>query len=197
MTVAEPIKNLQQHLLTYEDYMTEGEINRRYDIIDGDRIYMTQPTDRHQDIAANIFEGFRSFQKSSRRGKSLFAPRDILITRNPLKTRQPDVLFCSNEVLASRLLNDARPYSPAPELVVEVLSPSDTKRVLQSKLADYCSVDVKECWVVRPDSETVEILRLSPSGAESVALYQQGETAQSIAFSGLAMTLEEIFRLED
>lgn len=184
-------------VLTYEDYMTEGEVNRRYDILDGVRIFMTQPTVGHQEIALNIAELLRTYQRRSKRGRTIIAPCDVLIRYQPLRTRQPDVLFISRERYGARVPQDATPLSPAPEIAVEVLSSSETRAIRESKIADYCSVDVKECWVVNPDNETVEVLRLTPNGPEQAALYASGQTLQSISFPDLRLALEDIFRIED
>lgn len=184
-------------LLTYEDYMSEGEINRRYDVIDGVRLFMTQPTIGHQEIALNIAEMLRSYQRQSRRGRTIIAPCDVLIRYQPLRIRQPDVLFVSRERYGNRVPQDAAPLSPAPEIAVEVLSLSETRAIRQGKIADYCAVDVNECWLVSPEGETVEVLRLTPDGPERAALYGAGETLQSLAFPDLTLALDDIFRIED
>ena len=78
--------------LTYEQYLAEGEINRRYDIIDGVRIWMPNPTVRHQDVLFNIATAFKAFGRVSGQGRMVVAACDVLITYQPLHTRQPDVL---------------------------------------------------------------------------------------------------------
>ena len=80
---------------------------------------------------------------------------------------------------------------------MEVLSPSDTRSIRLGKIADYCAVDVKECWVVSPEAETVEVLRLTPEGPERAALYGSGETLQSLTFPDLTLALDDIFRIEE
>ena len=197
MAVAAAPTQAPTKLLTYEDYMAEGEINRRYDIIDGVRIFMTQPTDGHQDIVLNIAELLRAYQRRAKTGKTMISPCDVFITGDPLRTRQPDVLFASRERYAGRTSGDASPWSPAPELVVEVLSPSDTRSVRLANIADYCTVDVKECWLVGPLAETVEVLRLTPDGPERAAQYGAGQTLQSLTFPDLTLALDDIFRVED
>ena len=197
MTVAAAPPQAPIKLLTYADYMAEGEINRRYDIIDGERIFMTQPTDGHQDIAANIFVPFYDYQTRTKRGRAKFAPCDVLITRDPIRTRQPDVLFISNERYAGRTPKDARPLRPCPGVGRGSLSPSETRSIRLGKITDYCAVDVKECWVVSPEAETVEVLRLTPEGPERAALYGAGQTLQSLTYPDLTLALDDIFRVEE
>lgn len=180
-------------LLTYEAYMAEEESNLRYDIEDGEKIYMT-PTDEHQDIQGNVYLLLREYAALKAKGKARMAPRDVLISRSPLRTRQPDVFFISNDRIA---LNAARnvsaPMTAAPELVIEIISGSETARRFNAKVKDYCKVDVKECWKILPKSQTVEVLRLSVSGSSSVQTYGMGETVQSITFSDLTADVDAIF----
>lgn len=179
--------------LTYEQYMAEPEIRRRYDILDGVRIFMTNPTILHQIIQGNIYVGFRAWRQAGGAGRELQAPCDVLIRRSPLRTRQPDVLVISYERLGNRSLTDPAPLEPAPELVVEILSPSDTRSVLNDKLADYAKVAVQECWVVYPVSQTVEVLLFALAGTETAASYRRGEIVQSITFPTLTLAVADVF----
>ena len=54
-------------------------------------------------------------------------------------------------------------------------------------------VGVDECWVVRPDAGTVEVLTLTPEGAQSVAVYGDGQTVQSVVFAGLTVPIADVF----
>ena len=185
------IQNLSQ-LLTYEQYLNEGVIKLRYDILDGVRI-VSNPTSRHQDILLNLGEAFRDYQRKQKTGRVQIAPRDVLIWRAPLRTRQPDVLFISMTRLAQNPPStDPAPISPAPELVVEILSPSDTKKVLAAKIADYQSVNVLECWVVSLRARTVEVLSLTAEEVESVRVYDETETVQSVQFPDLQVAVADI-----
>lgn len=195
--MAVAVQLVKPRILTYEDYLVEGEINRRYDIIDGVRIYTTQPTIGHQEVVLNIGELLRHYQRRSRRGRTIIAPCDVLVTRTPLRTRQPDVLFISRERYGPRTPENALPLSPAPELVVAVLSPSETRSIRAGKISDFCAVNVQECWVVSMDVQTVEVLRLTPDGPEQAALYAAGETLQSLTFPDLTLALDDIFRIEE
>jgi len=182
----------QPQLLTYEQYMDEGEVMLRYDILDGVR-FVSNPNRRHQTLLLNLGEAFRDYQRKQKTGRVQIAPRDVLIRRAPLRTRQPDVLFISTTRLAQNPPNtDPAPISPAPELVVEILSPSDTKKVLAAKIADYQSVGVLECWVVSLRARTVEVLSLTAEEVESVRVYDEMETVQSVQFPDLQVAVADI-----
>lgn len=193
MALASPIPPAPPQLLTYEQYRAEGEINRRYDIIDGVRIFMPSPNRRHQDRVGNIYEAWRAFQRATRRGKT-YQSSDVLISHIPLRTRQPDVFFISNERLANNTATeDGGEFDPAPELIVEVRSPSETDAVLAAKLVDYQRVNVLEAWIVYMPEQAVEVLTLSPSGWQIVARYGMGQVVQSLTFPDLNMPVTDIF----
>jgi Uma2 family endonuclease len=181
--------------LTYEQYITEPEIRSRYDIIDGVRIFMTNPTIGHQKVLGNVYLGIRAWQQVSRSAEVIQAPCDVLIRRDPLRTRQPDVLVISHERLGGRDLDDPSPLNPAPELVVEILSPSNTQRAQDELLADYAMVGVLECWVVNRTLRTVEVLRFTDQGAEPASVYGMGENIQSLTFPDLTLAVASVFAL--
>ena len=189
--------------MTYEEYMAGPEEMRRYDILDGIKQYrlygenqVASPTRTHQRIQGNIYIPFREWEIDAQTGEVIPPPCDVLITRNPkLRTRQPDMLFISRARLDKNLSPDtADPLFPAPELVVEILSPSDKPGVLAAKISDYQAVDVKELWVVRSGPKTVEVLILSPNAAPvSAGVYGVGQRAQSVIFAGLSADVSKVF----
>jgi Uma2 family endonuclease len=172
MAIAE--RELKQGLITYDDYMAEDETIRRYDIVDGVRMYMTNPSITHQRLLRLLLVALGPLEDEFHLGTLVPAPCDVLITHEPLRTLQPDLLFISTGRLGNRSLTDPSPLSPSPELVVEILSPSNTPRTLQDRISDYCTVGVVECWLVSPQGETVEILRLTDAGPEIAGTYAYG-----------------------
>ena len=145
-------------LLSYEAYMAESQVEGRYDIINGVRIFMPGGTWDHQNIVVNLIEFLRGYTRTTGNGKVITAPFDLLIRRVPkLQTRQPDVLLISWARLAQGGgVPKVGPLLVAPEIVVEIISDSETQRILGGKIDDYCAIGVEECWVVRPDARTVE-----------------------------------------
>jgi Uma2 family endonuclease len=187
-------------LITYEQYMdsylTEDVERRRYDIIDGVKEYVTSPTWNHQELIGSIYELLRPYAKTGNRGYVMMAPLDVLIRRDPLRTRQPDLFIISREKLErSGGIPKTGPVTAAPELVIEILSTSEYARRFNAKLNDYVSIGARECWVVRPEPQTVEVLRLTPSGADSAAVYDRNDTARSEVFPDLTVSVSDIFNL--
>ena len=188
--------------MSYEEYLAGPEEMARYDIIDGWKIYrkygakgLPNPTREHQRTQGNLYTEFRAFEKTVRVGQVIQPPCDVLVrTTGAPRTRQPDLLFISSARLAQNPPpDDPAPLSPAPELVVEILSPSDTRRVQTAKIADYISVGVHECWLVSMEAETVEVLSLTSGQAETIAVYGRGQTVASTAFLGLTVAVDTIF----
>lgn len=100
--------------LTYAQYLAEGTINRRYEILDGVRRWTPNPTVRHQDVLFNIAAALKTFSRTSGTGRMVVAACDVLITYVPLKTRQPDVLSISRERFGDRDPLDPSALDPAP-----------------------------------------------------------------------------------
>ena len=181
--------------LTYEAYMAEPEVEGRYDIVNGVRIFMAGASYRHQRVSNNISRAFYRYEQESGLGTTVSAPFDVLIRRTPkVQTRQPDVLFVSSvRLIEGGGIPAKGPFNATPELVVEIISDSETQRILGDKLADYVHIGVDECWVVRPDDGTIEVLALTPSGTRTVATYGEGEAVASVVFSGLSVPVSDVF----
>jgi Uma2 family endonuclease len=189
--------------MTYEEYLESPEEMARYDILDGWKVYrlygkdyMPSPTRRHQRIQANLGEPLRRFERTSQSGQYIPPPCDVRITLRPLRLRQPDGLFIGSERLQENPPEDEySPLSPAPELVIEILSPSDVSSVQEAKLADYQRVDVRECWLVSVAAETVEVLQNQEGNWQTIAAYGHGQTVASMVFPGLTVSVDDIFTL--
>src|SRR5271157_2816167 len=78
----------------------------------------------------------------------------LIVSTQPLTSRVPDLAVFESDTVVER---DGYIHS-APQLLVEVLSPANTRREREEKLADYASIGVPEVWVVSPEARTVEVL---------------------------------------
>ena len=187
---------LKKEKITLADYLLMPELNHPYEIINGEMMPSPAPTPAHQIIGANIFSPLSQYVKTKELGVVLFAPVDIILQRDPLRTRQPDVLFIHKDNLPGTSLDDLEELQLleiTPDLVIEVLSPSDTKKVLTGKLIDYQQIGVKECWLVSRETRSVEVLRLSARKSERAGLYGLGETVCSEAIIDFRLTVDTIF----
>ncbi|MYE90140.1 Uma2 family endonuclease [Candidatus Poribacteria bacterium] len=187
---------LKKKKITLADYLLMPELNHPYEIIDGKMMPSPAPIPAHQIIGANIFSPLSQYVKAQELGVVLFAPVDIILQRDPLRTRQPDVLFIHKDKLPGTSLDDLEGLQLleiTPDLIVEVLSPSDTKKVLTGKLTDYQRIGVKECWLVSRETRSVEVLRLSAKKSEGADFYGLGEIVHSEVLIDLRLTVDAIF----
>ena len=177
--------------LTYEEFLNEPVTMSRYDIVDGEVIMSAAPNPYHQRTVRRIFRPLDRFVTERGLGEILFAPLDIIIQRVPLRTRQPDLLFISSEK-ADIIIQDDRIHG-GPDLVVEIISPSNTRSEIESKLADYASLNVRECWLVYPQVYAVEVLRLEGSEWRRAYIRGVGERLESAVLPGLELDVADIF----
>lgn len=180
---------LQTARLTYDQYIAGLEIKARYDILDGEMVMAPAPTFKHRIVLQRIFLPVYSFVTQQRLGVVVFAPLDVIIQTEPLRTRQPDLLYVSNE--NRHIIGDM--VHGGPDLVIEILPPGNSRKEIESKLADYASVDVKECWLASPEAGTIEVLTLDYGEWKRVALYGFGDNLESEVLPSLELPVSEIF----
>ncbi len=147
---AVPQRVKKQGEYTLEDYLALPE-ERRVELIDGVFYDMAAPTSPHQLIAAEIYRQLADFIRS--RGGScipFIAPTDVQLDCDDRTIVQPDVfVVCRRD----RILR-ARFYG-APDLVIEVLSPSTYSKDMRLKRNKYEDAGVREYWLADPDRRRV------------------------------------------
>ena len=180
---------LQTRKLTYEEYLKGPEIKARYNIVDGVMIMAPAPTMEHQRLLRQLFRLLDPFVTERGLGEVFFAPLDVIIQREPLRTRQPDLLFVSND--RAGIMEEY--IQGPPNLVAEILSPSNTRRNMDDKLSDYGILGVDECWLVSPEARTVEVLRLEQQILGRTSIHGLGDQVQSDVISGLSLAVVDLF----
>lgn len=183
------------HVMTWDEYIHEPTVYRRYDIVEGVRYFMSAPKLGHQRIALRITVLLEQYEARTQSGLIFPAPCDVLIRRTPrIQTRQPDGLFVTNNRLTQQTdYDDAGYLSVPPNLVVEILSDSDRKGVIAAKLADYFTIGVDEIWIVRPDERTVSVLTRGIADYETAAPVNETDTLTSATLPGLSVSVADIF----
>ena len=178
-------------MLTYEEYLETPETMIRCEVVDGE-VIMAGPSLYHQIISGNINEPVRAFVRANRLGRVVYSPVDVIVQRDPLRVQQPDLLFVSNErtgILGERI-------EGGPDLVVEIISPSNTRSEIESRLADYASINVRECWLVYPQIHAVEVLRLEGGEWQRAYIRGAGERIESVVLPGLELDIAAFFEDE-
>ena len=182
--------------LTFADYLLLPMIRQPYDIIDGEMVMSAAPTMRHHWISRNILLALEGYFRANRRGIVIHAPCDIVIRRDPLPTRQPDLFIFlrgRSDVGDWQSLMDQPVLEVAPDLAIEVISRNETRRSRLDKIEDYRRIGVKECWIVSPQGQTVEVLRFSAEGIHTVGIYGIGMRLHSEILEGLELPVDEVF----
>ena len=171
---------------TYRDYLQLPEQDRR-ELIEGDFYMAPAPNIRHQTISGNLGMILRDFVRRNKLGVVLLAPTDVVLS--DLNVVQPDILYISNE---RREIITENNISGAPDLVVEILSPSTASRDRELKLGLYARFGVREYWIVDPDESSVQVMELGTEGYDTIGCYDSGEVESSV-LPGFHIAIDEIF----
>ena len=155
-------------LVSAEDVWRMPDDGHRYDLIRGELIRMAPAGEEHGEIALEFGSEIRNFVRERQIGKVYAAETGFLLAEKPDVLMGPDVAF----VRADRLPPDrdrTRYLRVAPDLAVEIVSPTDRRRDVMSKVESYLAYGVRLVWVVHPRRRTVTAYR--PDG--TVRVYRE------------------------
>ena len=172
---------------TYEDYLNAPE-DKRYELLDGELVTVPAPGELHQSVSAQL--GWRLFQFASENslGRVYHAPFDVVLSDTDVV--QPDLLFVSNA--RGDIITPAN-IQGAPDLVIEILSPSTAERDRTFKRTLYARHGVKEYWMVDTTAKTITVLLPGDRGFEVVDTCGEGETLTSATLQGFRLDISDIF----
>ena len=173
--------------LTYQDYVKlEGD--ERYELLDGELLLVGSPNENHQIASMKIGYRMYSFVEENDLGQVFHAPYDVLFTDTDVV--QPDILFVSNE---REHIRTPANIQGAPDLIVEILSPSSSRRDWRDKRELYATHGVKEYWIVDPTNRIAWVMLLQDGTLEIEETYTEGDTITSTTLDGFSVSLDEIF----
>jgi Uma2 family endonuclease len=180
--------------LDWEAYLRWEDDLTHYEIIDGEVHLLPTPTLKHQLVQAKLMNRIRSYLNLNRLGELLAAPFDFVVRREPLRTRQPDLFFLSSarESEWRDRLSEPR-LEIAPDLVIELLSPSDTYQRWKEKLQDYHQLGVREVWAVDVEAGEIEVLVREEGGYRSLGWFSGEQLVPTQVLTGLTLTPAEVF----
>ncbi len=185
---------------TYADYL-KWNFKERIELIKG-RIFKMSPapTFIHQRILLNITTPLDIYLHGNT-CKCFCAPVDVRLKGKPFRNKklrddeittvvQPDIIV----VCDAEKLRDIRSVDGAPEFIVEILSPGNTKTETKYKLDLYEENGVGEYWVVYPEYKLVAVFILNENDAYGKPVfYEAGDTIKSIVIKGFKIKLNDIF----
>jgi Uma2 family endonuclease len=181
---AEPIRS------TYSDYLKIPDDGRRHELIDGEHLVTPAPDRRHQEVSGRLFFAIESHLRAHPLGEVYTAPLDVILS--DVDIVQPDLIFVSNE---RRAVLGASVHG-APDLVIEILSPSSRRTDETAKRRLYDRMSVREYWIVDPEIEVVKVHRRADDGAfPRVAEHARdaGDALTTPLLPGFSLTLEDLF----
>ena len=160
-----------------------------YQLIDGELVMSPSPVPFHQILLGRLFKIVDNFlEQKNLGGLCIFAPMDVRLDEENIF--QPDLLYISEERRSE--LVQAR-ISGAPDLIVEILSPSTAHYDLQQKKIFYERYGVKEYLIIDPLSKNAEVYVLND---KQFVLQQKGHQNGTITLNtlpGLQISLQHLF----
>lgn len=174
---------------TYQDLLSTPDDRHRYEIFEGELIMTPSPNTAHQNAVGNILTNVSIYVNTHDLGKVYCAPLDVYFDEETVV--EPDILFVSKERLH---IIDEQKVNGAPDLIVEVLSPSTAERDRGFKFKRYAHEGVKEYWIVDPKQKMIEVFMLGEKGFGLFGKYGGGDEVRSKVFSDLRFQAAEVWK---
>ncbi len=187
VTPADWIPGPEQGKWTYNEYAALSE-DGQFEVVNGVLYISPSPSWDHQSILGEIFAHLRSFVRVAALGIVGTAPFDIELSSHTIV--QPGVFVLlkehRNRLTKARMLG-------APDLVVEIASPSTARHDLYAKQDAYAQASVPEYWVVNPDAQTIELLVLKNGAYCSLGLFSGDAILPSVVLPGFPVQVSQFF----
>ena len=174
--------------LTYEEFRQLPEDGKRYELIHGEVHLTPSATTKHQCVLQNLSSSLGPFVIKNGLGEVWTAPLDVRLS--PDTAVQPDLIFISNS--RAKIIKENY-IDGAPDLMVEILSPSTAAHDRATKLALYAKARVPEVWLLDPLAKTVEVLKLQGKKYVLDAALGGDQKLTSSQFPGWELPLTDLF----
>ncbi|MBI5305829.1 MAG: Uma2 family endonuclease [Chloroflexi bacterium] len=175
--------------ITYEEYRALPENGNRLQVVNGELIMTAAPFIGHQRVSGNLQFILESHVRANKWGRVLAAPVEVYLSEDNFL--QPDLVCVSH---ARHEIITEKNIVGAPDLIVEILSPSTarTDRVTKAKI--YARYRVLHYWIVDPVALTLEAFEWADGAYRLVAAVAEDETFQPALFPGLTIALTEVWQ---
>lgn len=185
---------MEKRRYTFADYLAQGS-DERLEVIHGEAVMMAPPSSRHQEISfelgrqlGNYLDGKPCRVYPAPFGVRLFE-QDGEGSEDVDTVVEPDL-----SVVCDRSKIDRYGCKGAPDLVVEVLSPSSLRHDRFVKLGLYQRAKVREYWIVDPEYQSVQVFTLDASGFLRIREeYGSGDIARVNVLEGCFIDLGKVF----
>ena len=159
--------------------------DKRYELDEGELIEMTRPVYRHNRVLIRLTVKVYNYFESTGSGEVLNS--ENLYALSPSIRRAPDLAIFLGD--RSKELADARVITIIPDIAAEVLSPSETPRMINRKLKQYFAAGVKEVWLIHTEVHEV-VIWTGPALPEVLA---EGDILTSRLLPAFELPLSELF----
>ena len=174
--------------LSIDEFMELPNDGKRYEIIDGELLVTPAPIPRHQRVSRNLQTILILALQKTGQGEVFDAPIDVVLDDHTVV--EPDLLFIRTERL--HIIGEKN-IQGAPDLVVEILSPSTRRTDVLIKSATYAKFGVPSYWIADPDLDRLELYRLQGPAYALVATVSSPAVARPEELPGLEIPLAEVF----
>jgi len=184
--VKEAVPNYQRKY-TYTDYL-QWDDDIRWELIDGVPYMMSAPTVRHQEILGNLYLILGNFLKG-KSCKVYLAPFDVRLNAFSKDDTvvQPDI-----QVICDKSIMMKTGCTGAPDMVIEILSPSSGRMDRKLKYDKYQQAGVREYWIVDPEQKLLQVGILS-NNEYITRIYDENDTAPVKVLDGFEVNLVDVF----
>ncbi|NKQ35954.1 MAG: Uma2 family endonuclease [Chloroflexi bacterium] len=147
----------QDRLITAEELLKRPPEDRRGELVKGEFVPMSPAGHLHGSIAMNIASQLWLYVRPNNLGKVYAAETGFYLFRNPDTVRAPDAAFVRLERLPAQTEDGF--FAGAPDLAVEVISPSETVADIEDKVIDYLEAGTQQVWLIYPRTKTITVYR--------------------------------------
>jgi Uma2 family endonuclease len=169
-------------ILTYEDYCLLPNDRNRYEILDGELSVTPAPRTKHQSISSHLHRILANYVVAKQLGDVYAAPTDVILA--PTTVVQPDLIFIGND---RRHIVTERAIEGAPNLVIEILSPTTHRTDRLTKAQLYAKYQIPAYWLVDPDQRSLEAYEMVIDHYNLIASARDAEVFAPRLFPGLAI----------
>jgi len=160
-----------------------------YQLIEGIIVMSPSPSFNHQRILLRLSQWIQNYLDENPIGVAVFSPCDVRLDENTVYL--PDLFFVRKE--NPRVAIDRTVTGP-PDLVVEILSPSNFREDRIAKRAAYARAGVEEMWIVDPEARQIELHPLAQGLNSSPKIVREPEPFISGLFPGLQIDTVRLFK---
>lgn len=175
--------------LTAQDYRELPEAAPRFQLVEGDLHLSPSPSRFHQQIVGNLFLILSKHLEDHPLGRVFLSPLDVYL--DDVNVLQPDLVYVSK---ANEDLIEEDGIHGAPDLVIEIVSPSTAQLDKRSKRKVYARAGVKEMWLVDPALLQVHQYNLATNPDKATRIIEEDESFTSPLFPDLVIRLAEVLR---